>query len=97
MQVIFEGEIHVHYRFIHLSAPGQQDLLSRSTAGQTNGLCGAAVPGQLSFVTGLHTGHVRFAIEWSESEPAIGAGWEDVVEASVVIPQRELHLAAFDD
>lgn len=96
MSVIYDGEIHVHYRFVHLAVAGQ-DLAAQAIKGQRNGLCGATTPGQLSFVTGLHTGHVRFAIEWSDSKPAIDDVWEEVVEVPVVISQHELVLSAFED
>lgn len=50
--------------------------------GQVNGLCGAAVRGFLSLVTGLHTGYVRFTVELHPAEPPLGDEWEEAVEVS---------------
>ena len=56
--------------------------LTESRGGQANGLCGAAVPGQLFLITGLHTGSTRVTVEVLDALPPIGDEWEDVVEAS---------------
>jgi hypothetical protein len=51
-----------------------------------NGLCGAAVPGSLFLMTGLHTGHVDFRVELHGAEPPIEAAYEEIVE----VPFRPL-------
>lgn len=56
--------------------------LSAPWADETNGLCGAGVPGMLELITGTHTGYVPFRIELYESEPAVDPAWEEVVEVS---------------
>jgi hypothetical protein len=48
--------------------------------GQVNGLCGAAIPGMLSFTTGMHTGEVSVRVEKHEGEPSLDPAWEEVVE-----------------
>ncbi|WP_410589157.1 hypothetical protein [Amycolatopsis sp. lyj-23] len=84
MRTAVDGEIHVHYGQIYVhderGEPFEGDLAACFT-GQRNGLCGAAVPGHLFLITGLHTGQVGFTAEVHSSEPPDGGG-EDVVEAS---------------
>jgi hypothetical protein len=84
MRTVVHGDVHVHYGqiYVHDEAgdPFEGDLTA-CFAGQRNGLCGAAVPGHLFLITGLHTGDVGFTAEVHEAEPP-DAGGEDVVEAS---------------
>jgi hypothetical protein len=56
---VFDREIHIHYgQFYMESGSGwPPDPLQESLGGQANGLCGAAVPGQLFLITGLHRLH----------------------------------------
>ncbi|MEV7416526.1 hypothetical protein [Streptomyces sp. NPDC089919] len=56
--------------------------MAEAFAGQSGGLCGAAVPGALWLITGLHTGHVGFVVEVHDEEPPLDTEWEDVVEVS---------------
>ena len=51
-------------------------------ADESNGLCGAGIPGVLELQVGTHTGWVPFLIELHEFEPALPSHWEDVVEVS---------------
>ncbi len=95
--VLFDGEIHVHYRFVNLVAEGEAPDLSRACGGQHNGLCGAAEPGALAMVTGLHTGAVAFTVTWQDTEPRLDDGWEEIVEVSFEPPAADLCLATFDD
>jgi hypothetical protein len=60
-------------------------------AGQSNGLCGAAVPGVLFLNTGLHTGKVPFRTELHDGPPP-GDGWQEIVEVSFQ-PAGEVVLA----
>ncbi|GHI04079.1 hypothetical protein AQI88_07660 [Streptomyces cellostaticus] len=79
-----EGEVHVHYGQIYVeSDPDSFGLdLAEAFAGQSGGLCGAAIPGGLWLTTGLHTGDVGFTVEVHDQAPPLEAGWEDVVEVS---------------
>ena len=96
--MLFDGDLYVHYGFINLiGAQDEPADLMATRAGQRNGLAGAAVPGQLSLVTGLHTGDVPFAVGWHDTEPAIGDEWEDVVELSFRPRQADLVLQTFQD
>ncbi|RAJ69322.1 hypothetical protein K377_08144, partial [Streptomyces sp. PsTaAH-137] len=78
------GEVHVHYSQIYVeSTPDSLPTgLSEAFAGQSGGLCGAAVPGSLWLVTGLHTGDVGFAVEVHDEAPPLAPVWQDVVEVS---------------
>ncbi len=84
MRTAVHGDVHVHYGQIYVHSEGGEPFegdLPACFAGQRNGLCGAAVPGTLFLLTGLHTGDVGFTAEAHETEPP-DAGGEDVVEAS---------------
>jgi len=51
-------------------------------AGQANGLAGAATPGGVFLITGLHTGHVPITVELHDRAPALDEKWEEIVEVS---------------
>jgi hypothetical protein len=82
--IVFDQEIHVHYWQFYVESRTEDffEGLTESRGGQTNGLCGAAVPGLLFLTTGLHTGHTRITVEVLDAPAPIGDEWEDVVEAS---------------
>lgn len=98
MTVLFDDLLEVHYGFFDLLAGDvlPDEALITSRKGQVNGLVGAAVPGRLQGVTGLHTGGVPFRVEWSDAAPPLAAAWQDVVEASVEL-SAQVHLVAFED
>ncbi|WP_133411978.1 hypothetical protein [Vallicoccus soli] len=99
MQVLFDGELPVSYRSIHL-VPADHDHaddLAGAAGGQANGLVGARHPGTLSFVTGLHSGPVPLRIEAHDEEPPDDGGWEDVVEVSYAPVQADVALVTFQD
>ncbi|WAZ26291.1 hypothetical protein STRCI_007853 [Streptomyces cinnabarinus] len=79
-----DGEVHVHYGQIYVeSDPDDFGIdLADAFAGQQAGLCGAAVPGALFLLTGLHTGNVGFTVEVHDRTPPLDPAWEEVVEAS---------------
>lgn len=96
-RVLFRGAVEVHYRFINVHG-ADEDLryeLGDEHRGQANGLCGAAVPGLLNLVTGLHTGDVDFTVERHAAEPAVDDVWEEVVEVSTVTTVRDMALHGF--
>jgi hypothetical protein len=94
--VLFDDDVPVHYGFIFLSAEDGWPELMDTRRGQQNGLCGAAVPGVLSLITGLHTGRVRLGVEWLDAEPALDPQWEDVVEVSFTPARQDLTLFSFE-
>lgn len=78
-----QGEPPVAYGQIYIqSEDGVDPQAWESMGGQQNGLCGAALPGTMFLITGLHTGTVAFAVELHDTEPAPGEEWEEIVEAS---------------
>jgi hypothetical protein len=99
MRVLFEAEIPVHYGFVNLSPAGGDNFpdLTDARAGQQNGLCGAAVPGALSMVTGLHTGRVPFRVEWHDAAPPLDGDWEEAVEVPFHPAGPDLTLSSFQD
>jgi hypothetical protein len=97
MTVLFDDDVHVHYRFLWLAAAADPLPDGDPHAGQNNGLCGAAVPGALGMVTGLHTGSVPVRVEALDAQPPLDEVWEDVVEVSFFAADREYILSAFGD
>ncbi|WP_308407496.1 hypothetical protein [Streptomyces olivochromogenes] len=79
-----EGEVSVHYGQIYVESDPDSygPDLAEAFAGQSSGLCGAAIPGTLWLTTGLHTGEVGFTVEVHEDPPRLDPEWEDVVEVS---------------
>lgn len=84
MTTLFAGRIHVSYSQFYVESRTDEfggDLFS-NLAGQSNGLCGAAVPGFLWLVTARHTGQVDLTVEALDSEPVVDDAWDEIVEAS---------------
>ncbi|MEU8034588.1 hypothetical protein AB0C13_39565, partial [Streptomyces sp. NPDC049099] len=79
-----EGEVHVHYGQLYVESDPDSygPDLAEAFAGQSSGLCGAAIPGTLWLTTGLHTGDVGFTVEVHDHAPPLDPSWEDVVEVS---------------
>ncbi|AKZ59682.1 hypothetical protein SAM23877_6637 [Streptomyces ambofaciens ATCC 23877] len=106
MRTVYSGELHVAHGRFHVDSRPTRDApgTTPACAGQANGLCGAAVPGHLLLVTGLHTGRVGLTVEVHGAAPPLDDGWEDVVEASfrpasastVVLPPGDGPLCALD-
>jgi hypothetical protein len=62
-------------------SPGCDDVtLENALSGQENGICGAGIRGGLLLLTGLHTRWVSLTVDVLDSEPVLGAEWEEVVE-----------------
>lgn len=67
MTTLFAGRIHVSYGQFYVESRLDEfggDLFS-NLAGQSNGLCGAAVRGFLWLVTARHIGQVDLTVEAS--------------------------------
>ena len=81
MARIFEGRLHVHYGQAYVEPYDSPGIgLDDSFRGQSNGLCGAASPGSLFLITGLHTGYVGFTLDVLDAPPSIDKTWEEIVE-----------------
>ncbi|MBL7261047.1 hypothetical protein [Paractinoplanes lichenicola] len=80
MRVLFDGLVPVAYRQMYVCSREIPDM-AKAFAGQVNGLCGAAQPGELFLMTGTHSGSVRLTVERHDTEPpAAAAEWQEVVE-----------------
>jgi len=79
-----DAEVFVHYGQIYVESDPDSfgPDLAEAFAGQSAGLCGAAIPGALWLTTGLHTGDVGFTVEVHDHAPPLDPAWEDVVEVS---------------
>jgi hypothetical protein len=83
VQTLLNDQVWVHYGQLYVGSGGGEFAgLPECFGGQRNGLCGAADPGLLFLITGLHTGEVAFAVELHDEPPPVDDGWEDVVEVS---------------
>lgn len=99
-QVLFDGDIHVHYGFLVLERGDRDDRvledLLAARGGQSNGLCGARFPHHLVMATGLHTGGVPVRVERHDGAPVLDDRWEDVVEVPFDVADDEYALVGFD-
>lgn len=84
--LLFDGVLHVHYGQAYVLPEGGGGIdLEDSFRGQKSGLCGAAVPGRLFLICGLHTGGVRCRVELHEGRPGELHDWEEVVEVPFAV------------
>ena len=87
------GRLSVHYGQAYvLCGDCEVPDLEDAFRGQTNGLCGAAAPGALFLLVGLHTGTVGFVVQVLDAVPEAGQSWEDVVEVSFLVPDSPVAL-----
>jgi hypothetical protein len=98
MLVLLDENVEIHGYYMSL-LPENADIpdFQEACRGQQNGLCGAAVPGALSFATGLHTGTVPMTVQWFDDEPPVDEQWEDVVEVPFTPTGSDLFLDLFED
>jgi hypothetical protein len=83
MTRIFNGRLYVHYGQAYVvTCDNTAGRLEESFQGQSNGLCGAALPGMLFLITGLHTGHVGFVVDVLSEPPELDTTWDEIVEVS---------------
>ena len=97
MTTLYDDRLWVHYGFVNLCSGVEPDPVGDPRRVQANGLLGARLPHQLAMVTGLHTGDVPFRVEWHDAAPPVDPAWEEVVEASVDLPDADCELSAFED
>lgn len=97
MIVLFDADVPVHYGFMFLTGGDEYPDLGDTWAGQQNGLAGAATPGVLSMITGLHTGRVPLRIEWHATAPEPGADWEEIVDVPFAPPSVDMCVQSFQD
>lgn len=82
MRVLFDDVVIVAFHSFWIVGDDEARWDTAAHGGQSNGLCGAAEPGTLSFITGLHTGPVPVRVEAHGAEPPVEPEWQEVVEAS---------------
>jgi hypothetical protein len=82
MRTVLSTDVWVHYWQIYVVSGDDHPDREASFAGQRNGLCGAAMPGYLFLITGLHTGEVGFTVEVHDEAPPLDESWQEIVEAS---------------
>lgn len=80
--MVMSGPAHVHYGQIYVQSGSEFPNMAECFSGQRNGLCGAAVPGFLFLLTGLHTGDVGLTVELHDEPPPVDEGWQEIVETS---------------
>lgn len=101
--IVYDGNLHVHYRQFYILSSEDGDYSQDSTAGQRNGLCGAKTAGVLLLTTVTHTGVVGLTVELLDTAPEPDENADDIVEVSflpeteeiAVLPWGEAPLAQF--
>lgn len=89
-RTLYDGKLHVDYSQFYIwtdeqAADGYSaafDNVQRTFAGQSSGLCGAAMRGLLYFDTGTQYGAIGARVVVADTEPDLDDSWEDVVEVS---------------
>ena len=76
----YEGDLRVEYGQFYILCDEHLDVAGSTRLGQSNGLCGAAIPGLLFCTTGTHTGTVHLRVEVLPDEPELAPDHDDVVE-----------------
>ena len=82
MRTLMSEAAWVAYGQIYVQSGEDYPDLAECFAGQSNGLCGAAMPGILFLITGLHTGEVGFTVQLHDAPPPMDDDWQEIVEAS---------------
>lgn len=83
MPRIFDGHFYVHYGLGYVESEGEVfEYIGDAFQGQSNGICGAACPGNLVLITGLHTGEVNLMIDVLDTPPSFDDTWEEIVDVS---------------
>lgn len=85
--LVFDRKISIDYGQFYFESSAYTDdfVFEAAFAGQSNGLCGAAKPGRLVFITGPNVGDPPLRVEERTDEPEIDDRWEDVVETSLTL------------
>lgn len=65
-------------------------------ADESNGLCGAGVPGFLQLQIGTHTGWAPIRVELYPTQPTLDDSWAEIVEVSFSPLPGETYLAGMD-
>lgn len=79
------------YHWAYMAKSGEYPGVDACWVGQKNGICGAALPGQISFTFGPHTGSVKLQVMLVDVAPPLHSEWEEVVEAPFVVEYAAEH------
>ncbi len=80
--VVYDSQMFTCYGIFTAISHNVQGLPPHEAmAGQANGICGGALPGGLFLTVGIHTGHVKIAVELHDYAPPIDTSWDEIVEA----------------
>jgi hypothetical protein len=95
--VLFSGPFDTSFSQVYIeSADMYTELLEQDPfEGQTNQLCGGAVPGGLFVRVGVHTGELQLTIELHESAPPVDLSWDEIAEVSFVLNDGPMSLAGW--
>ena len=96
VNVLYDGRLEVQYRQFYVYGRDEHVQPEYGFKDQSNGLCGAKVPGILFLTTGLHTGAIGLRVELHHSEPVLEDKWEDVVEVSYESTSSGVHIKQWD-
>jgi hypothetical protein len=93
--VLLAQDVWVAYGQIYLVSSTDEagSTMEDAFRGQSNGICGAAVPGGLFLMTGTHTGRVGFTVELHHREPPLDNRWQEAVEVSFTAGGGDVGLA----
>lgn len=93
MARVFEGLLWVHYGQAYVESSDSDGIyLEDAFRRQNNRLCGAALPGALFLITGLHTGKVGFTVDVLDAPLPLDNIWEEIVEVSFTPGLGEIAL-----
>ena len=102
MKKLYSGNIGIDYGQFYIDAAFDdeddlgldEDYLDPDGAfeGQENGICGASQQSKLFFVTGIQNGAISVDCEYHDSQPELDESYEDIVEVSLVVSDKQLSL-----
>lgn len=90
----YTGPLPAHYHEAYFTVLGSS-LCTEAFRGQSNGLCGAAAPNQLTLRFGVHTGRVNISVLLSQTEPPLNERWDEIVEVPLLV-DHSVHLSLMD-
>jgi hypothetical protein len=93
--ILLDEVISSDYHYFVVADGVDYDESGSAFSGQTNGLCGGAVPGMLRCMTGRRSGPVSATLVRHDSKPDLPSNAEDVVEVDFVNRHDECLVATW--
>jgi hypothetical protein len=81
---------YCHYHWAYLANPDDYPGQESCWIGQSNGICGTALPGHISFMFGPHTGSINMRVFCLQSTIPVADEWEEVVESPFLILHKKV-------